>query len=100
MAKHESTRGQPIFDAFGSVPNMPDGYYAGDQPNRNLRSFVETHGTIYDQASDDYNIPAFHEAITLSRATAIYHMHTYWSKKPYDAIRQYINHYVAKGGIV
>src|SRR5262249_42188577 len=43
---------------------------------------------------------AFSQPITTTKATAIYNMHTYWSKKPHDAIRQYIRHYTQSGDIV
>ena len=51
------------------------------------------HATPYDPATDDYDVPPFDQPITTTKATAIYNMHTYWSKKPHDAIRQYIAHY-------
>ena len=38
--------------------------------------------------------------ITTTKATAIYNMHGYWSKKPHDAIRQYIIHYTEPEDIV
>ena len=81
---------------------MPDGYYAGDQPNPNLRAFVEQHLAEhpYDLATDDYDVPAFDQPIETTKATAIYNMHTYWSKKPHDAIRQYIRHYTQPGDLV
>lgn len=84
------------------VPQMPEGYYSGDKPNPNLRSFVEEHikEKPYDPENDDYNVPAFNKPITTTKATAIYNMHTYWSKKPHDAIRQYINHYTKPGDLV
>jgi DNA modification methylase len=82
------------------IPQMPKGYYSGDQPNPNLRRFVEEHATTYDPASDDYHVPPFDKPIKTTKATAIYNMHTYWSKKPHDAIRQYIRHYTQPGDIV
>ena len=100
MEKKNPNSQQPRFQSFTSAPKMPDGYYSGDQPNPLLREFVELQGKPYEQNRDKYNVQAFHEAITLSRATSIYHMHTYWSKKPYDAIRQYICHYTAEGDLV
>lgn len=100
MAKRKSSPEQRIFESLAVAPAMPEGYYSGDQPNHNLRGFVEQYGTLYDQECDTYSVPAFSEAITLSRATSIYHMHTYWSKKPYDAIRQYIDHYTQQDDIV
>lgn len=81
---------------------MPEGYYSGDKPNSNLRAFVENHikENPYDPKTDDYNVPAFDKPIETTKATAIYNMHTYWSKKPHDAIRQYIRHYTKPGDLV
>jgi hypothetical protein len=78
---------------------MPDGYYSSG-PNPNLRKFVEEHATPYDPENDDYNVPPFDVPITTTKATAIYNMHTYWSKKPHDAIQQYIRHYTQPGDLV
>ena len=52
---------------------------------------------LYDAETDGYEVAAFDEAITTTKATALYNMHTYWSKKPHDAIRQYIRHYTRPG---
>lgn len=87
----------PLFKR--SVPQMPDGYYSSG-PNPNLRKFVEEHATPYDPEKDDYNVPPFDQPITTTKATAIYNMHTYWSKKPHDAIQQYIRHYTQPGDLV
>jgi 16S rRNA G966 N2-methylase RsmD len=81
------------------VPTMSDGYYSSG-PNPNLRRFVEEHATPYDPATDEYNVPPFDQPISTTKATAIYNMHTYWSKKPHDAIRQYIRHYTQPGDLV
>jgi DNA modification methylase len=81
------------------IPQMPEGYYSSG-PNPNLRRFVEEHARPYDPETDDYHVPPFDQPITTTKATAIYNMHTYWSKKPHDAIRQYIRHYTQPGDIV
>lgn len=84
------------------VPKMPKGYYSGDKPNQNLKPFVKEHikERPYDPTIDNYDIPAFNMPIETTKATAIYNMHTYWSKKPHDAIRQYILHYTKPGDLV
>ncbi len=90
-------------DLFRSgVYSIPDGYYSGDQPNPNLHAFVEAHlaERPYNPEHDDYNVPAFNKPIETTKATAIYNMHPYWSKKPHDAIRQYILHYTQPGDLV
>lgn len=98
MAKRKSTVGQSsLFEH--EIPKMPEGYYSSG-PNPNLRRFVEEHATSYDPETDDYDVPAFDQPITTTKATAIYNMHTYWSKKPHDAIRQYIRHYTQPDELV
>jgi len=84
------------------IAKMPEGYYSGDKPNPNLKAFVEEHikENPYDPETDDYYVPAFDKPIETTKATAIYNMHTYWSKKPHDAIRQYIRHYTKEGDLV
>ncbi len=84
------------------ILQMPEGYYSGDKPNPNLRKFVEEHikEKPYDPETDHYNVPAFDKPIMATKATAIYNMHTYWSKKPHDAIREYIRHYTEPGDLV
>jgi hypothetical protein len=69
------------------VPQMPEGYYPGDKPNSHLWEFMEKNMTPYDPEHDEYHVEPFNEAITTTKATAIYNVHTYWSKKPHDAIR-------------
>lgn len=83
-------------------PKMPKGYYSGDKPNPNLRAFAEQNlkANPYDPANDDYNVPLFDKAIDTTKTTAIYNMHTYWSKKPHDAIREYIQHHTQPGDLI
>src|SRR5437588_9100068 len=100
MDKQQTLQQNGLFPS--EVHQMPHGYYSGDQPNPNLHAFVETHlaERPYDPEHDDYDVPAFNKPIETTKATAIYNMHTYWSKKPHDAIRQYIEHYTQAGDLV
>jgi len=100
MARRKPNPGQRTFQSLGSAPELPDGYYSGDKPNPNLRRFVEANATPYDPETDDYEVRAFNRPIETTKATAIYNMHVYWSKKPHTAIRQYIQHYTEPGEIV
>lgn len=99
-AKRTGNKQKSLFNA--ELPQMPEGYYSGDQPNPNLRAFVENHirEHPFDPETDKYDVPAFDRPIDTTKATAIYNMHTYWSKKPHDAIRQYIKHYTKSGDLV
>ena len=100
MAKKKPNRAQPSFPELSTVAKIPEGYYSGDKPNPNLRHFVEENATPYDPETDDYHVRAFNKPIETTKATAIYNMHVYWSKKPHTAIRQYIRHYTKPGDIV
>ena len=100
MAKKRPDAGQRTFQSLAPAPKIPDGYYSGDKPNPNLRRFVEQNATPYDLDTDDYDVPPFNRPIETTKATAIYNMHVYWSKKPHTAIRQYIQHYTQPGDLV
>ena len=66
-------------------------------PNPELSAFVAKHSTPYDPATDKYDVKAFDRDIAVDKAAppkAIYDMHTYWSKKHWAAIREYIQHYL------
>ncbi len=82
------------------IPQMPEGYYSSG-PNPNLRAFVEQHATPYDPATDAYAVLPFDRSISIdSRKSASMDLHIYWSKKPHDAIREYIRHYTQPGDLV
>lgn len=66
-------------------------------PNPELSGFIKRHSTPYDSATDKYDVTAFDRDIAVNKAEppkAIYDMHTYWSKKHWAAIREYIRHYL------
>jgi len=100
MAKNDNSQTGDLYKK--DIPKMPEGYYLGDKPNSNLRAFVEQHTKErpYDSETDNYNVPDFDKPIESTKATAIYNMHTYWSKKPHGAIRTYIQHYTKPGDLI
>jgi hypothetical protein len=66
-------------------------------PNPELPEFIRKHATPYDPKKDTYDVPAFDHDLVVNKAAppkAIYDMHTYWSKKHWAAIREYIRHYL------
>jgi DNA modification methylase len=66
-------------------------------PNPNVSEFIRSHPTAYNPANDRYNVPAFDRDLVVDKAAApkaIYDMHSYWSKKHWTAIREYIRHYL------
>jgi DNA modification methylase len=101
MAKKKHNPGQQTFDSLEGVPAMPDDYYSGDQPNPNLRRFVEEHATAYDPETDAYTVKGFNVPQTVeNRRDPINDLHIYWSKKPYKAILPYVRHFTRLGEIV
>lgn len=91
---------QPRF-TFEPCPTMDERYYAGDVRNPHLESFIRDNSTPYSSDTDSYSRAAFSEAITSTKATALYLMHSYHQgKKPHDAIRQYVRHFTDEGDIV
>ena len=65
-------------------------------PNEHLETWINAHRTsdIRDP------LPAFTETQHASKASSLYNMHTYWSKKPHEAIESYIRHYTGRGDVV
>lgn len=100
MSAKKRAIGEKPLAGFDGVPPTPEGYYAGHKPNPHLASILAGVGSKYDPQKDQYNADAFSEPISATKNTAIYNMHTYWSKKPHDAIEQYILHYTAPGDVV
>lgn len=101
MARNNDPQAGNLFKK--EIPKMPEGYYSGDKPNPNLRAFVEQHvkERPYDPETDDYDVPAFDKPQSVAnRRDAINDLHIYWSKKPYSAIKQYIQHYTKPGDLV
>ncbi len=100
ISKRRMSKQKSLFK--DDIIRMPEGYYSGDKPNPNLKEFVEVHvkERPYNSKTDNYNIPAFDKSIETKKTTSIYNMHTYWSKKPHDAIQQYIRHYTRQGDLV
>jgi len=99
MAKINDKQGKMF---ISNTQLMPKECYSGDKLNLNLRAFVNQHlkDHPYNPNTDDYEISPFDKPIETTKVTAIYNMHTYWSKKPHDAIRQYIRHYTNPGDLV
>lgn len=100
MVDKKHATGSRSFPGFDTAPQMSDEAYSGDKPNPSLPHFIAQHSVKFDADSDTYNIGGFSEPITTTKATAIYNMHTYWSKKPHDAIQRYMRHFTTPGDVV
>jgi len=69
-------------------------------PNPDLENFVKIYSKPYDPKSDDYERAPFAKEIVVSKMDPVYNMHTFWSKKHYKAIMEFIKHYTEPGDLV
>ena len=100
MARKSANLAQPILPGAFHRRENPGGILLRRPAEPESARFVEEHATPYDPETDGYDVPAFDQPIETTKATAIYNMHIYWSKKPHEAIRQYIRHYTRPGDMV
>ena len=105
MAKgSRPARDQASLGLEAEKPKVPEWdprcYDGGKGPNPYLAEWIREHAKPYDPGTDEYRREAFTGIIEATKATAIYNMHTYWSKKPHDAIMEYIEHYTEPGDVV
>ena len=86
---------------FQELNKISEGAYSYDRPNPLLGSFVSIHGTAFDPESDSYDVDKFAKPLHVeNRRSPVNDLHIYWSKKPHDAVQEYINHYAPPGSIV
>lgn len=69
-------------------------------PNPFLGEFIAEHGTLYDEATDDYHREPFAADVSEGKNDPIYNAHSYHTKVPHKAIMRYILHYTKPGDIV
>mgnify|MGYP001409786809 CR=1 FL=1 len=75
----------------------PDKNYYWNEPNPYLESFINDNCSLNN---NDYNVKAINGIITGNKNDQLYMLHTYWSKKPFNAINTYIEHFTKKGDLV
>jgi len=100
MAKSSNHLDQHELFQVASVP-MSKAHYCGEFQNPDLRLFVEQHvkDNPYNPL-DEKTIPPLTTEIKVDRSEPVFEMHTYWSKKPPEAIDTYIKHYTKAGDLV
>ncbi|MBI4023512.1 MAG: hypothetical protein HY360_00930 [Verrucomicrobia bacterium] len=92
------TRTRSLFAAQPGQRAQPVPFVPG--PNPDLPKFIADHSTPYDPKTDKYDVPAFDRDIVVGKSDYLYNLHSYWSKKSPLSIKEYVNHYVPKGGLV
>ncbi|MCX6345186.1 MAG: DNA methyltransferase [Armatimonadetes bacterium] len=100
MAKKQSDNEQNGVLFHRDIPKMPEGYYSGDKPNLNLREFVEANRNHDPTDSDRSHTQAIDRPSYGRKNTHVYNMHLYWSKKPHEAIDDYITHFTEEEDLV
>lgn len=79
---------------------LSDAPYYTACPNPFIGEFIREKGTLYDEATDDYNREPFASDVSEGKNDPVYNVHTYHTKVPYRAIMKYILHYTKPGDIV
>src|SRR5215217_4930551 len=74
-----------------------DNYYF-EEANPYLNSFVSS----FDRAEDSrvYSVTPLNEMVPGRKNDPLYMLHTYWAKKPFDAIESFIKHFTREGDLV
>lgn len=74
--RHNTSSQQSAMFRPTEVPRPPEGYYSGDQPNPNLRAFVERFATAYNAENDDYSVQPFNKTLHIgNRRSPINDLH-------------------------
>ena len=69
-------------------------------PNPYIKDFIEEYGTPYNEETDDYHREPFVGDVSEGKNNPIYNAHSYHTKVPHKAIKQYLEHYTVEGDIV
>lgn len=69
-------------------------------PNPYINEFIKDNGKPYDEKSDAYRKTPFTDDIDTNKNDKLTNAHSYHTKSPWHAIKQYIEHYTQPGDIV
>ncbi|MDT4896816.1 MAG: hypothetical protein QOH25_1893 [Acidobacteriota bacterium] len=97
MARTSRADGQHVLDIEGSAKTSLDNYSC-EELNPRLSAFVESFQ--HEGNLDGYAINPINQIITGRKSDPLYMLHSYWAKKPFDAIRTFIEHFTEEGDIV
>lgn len=81
------------------IPTMQEGYYSGDRPNEYVFTFVSEHRALFENQTN-FTPQPYLKTIKASKANPVYNMHSYSSKKPFDAVERYIKNFSKPGELV
>lgn len=82
------------------VQRMPEGYYSEYKPNPFIAQALQCSEST-DVAAPTKDIgPLDHTIAIANRRSVVNDLHVYWSKKPYEAVKEYIEHFTRAGDLV
>lgn len=99
LDKVRDIEGFPIADDEDIIALSDAPYYTAC-PNPFIEDFIRENGSIYDEATDDYQREPFSVDVTEGKYDPLYKLHSYPTKVPHKAIMRYIEHYTKPGDIV
>ena len=79
---------------------LSDAPYYTACPNPFIEEFIRENGTSYDEQTDNYHREPYAADVSEGKTDPIYMAHSYHTKVPHKAIKQYILHYTNPGDIV
>src|ERR1700720_2814140 len=96
MINRFTTVGQHVLGVEEGIL-APD-HFACDGPNPKLSTFVEN--LRREGHRDDYSVDPINEIVAGRKNDPLYMLHSYWAKKPFNAIRTFIEHFTEEEDIV
>ena len=99
IEKVRSIDGFPIGTDEDIIELSQSPYYTAC-PNPLIEDFIKEHGKPYDEETDDYHKEPFSFDVSEDKHDLIYNIHSYHTKVPPKAIKNYIEHYTKPGEIV
>ena len=82
------------------IISMSDAPFYTACPNPFVADFIRENGTLYEEASDEYQREPFAADVSEGKKDPIYNAHSYHTKVPYKAIMHYILHYTNPGDLI
>ena len=82
------------------IINLSNPPYYTACPNPYIEEFIEQNGTKYDEANDNYNRTPYIDDLDTRKNDALSNAHSYHTKSPFNAIKQYIEYYTKPGDII
>lgn len=77
----------------------PEEFYSWEHPNPALSLFSRM-GLNQAASPDGYEVHPINRMVPGIKNDPLYMLHTYWAKKPFNAIRVFIEHFTSEGNLI